>query len=390
MSSSRSSEELNMCICRTLFIMLLTIAAAFAAPRASAGGEFSPLETLAEEAVENGVFPGTSIAVIHRGKTVFHRAFGRQTYRTVSPAADSTTIYDLASLTKPVVTTGIVMQLVERDSLDLDAPVSRYLPTFSSRGKQSVTVRNLMQHNSGLRAHTFYHKTCHTPEEVFLTIAADTLLSEPGAKTRYSDPGFITLGRIVESLTGNSLEANFRQRFTVPLGMRRTMFNPPASLRDAIAPTEQDTSWHFNTKRPLVHDHNAALLGGAAGHAGLFSTTGDLITYVRMLMQGGTYAGKQYFRKETVRMFTSREGTASRALGWDLRSLEGPSSAGTAFSVSSWGHLGFTGTSIWVDPEKELAVIMLSNRVHPTSDNIKIRKFRPLLHDTVIRCIERK
>ncbi|MBM3163727.1 MAG: beta-lactamase family protein [Chlorobi bacterium] len=375
---------------RALSILLLPLLAALIEPRPATGADFRPVAALASEAVGEGVFPGTSIAVIHRGKAVFHQAFGRQTCSSSSPVADTTTIYDLASLTKAVATTGIVMQLVERDSLDLDMPVARYLPAFAPGGKEKITVRNLMLHNSGLRAHTLFHKTCRTPGEVFRAIDADTLLSAPGARTLYSDLGFITLGRVVESVTRRSLEANFRQRFALPLGMHRTLFNPSASLSAAIAPTEQDTAWHFSAKRPVVHDQNAALLGGVAGHAGLFSTTGDLITYIRMLMQGGEYNGKRYFRPETVRMFTSRQGNATRALGWDLRSLEGSSSAGSLFSATSWGHLGFTGTSIWVDPEKELAVIMLSNRVHPTSENIKIRTFRPRLHDTVARCIEEK
>jgi serine-type D-Ala-D-Ala carboxypeptidase len=378
-----------MLIRRTLLILMLALSAA-SGPRRANAADFGPLERIALEAVRDGVFPGTSIAVIHRGKTVFHRAFGRYTYSAASPSADTTTIYDLASLTKAVVTTSIVMQLVERDSLDLDAPVARYLPAFAGRGKEKVSVRNLMLHNSGLRAHTFFYKSCRTPEEVCSAIDDDTLISPPGTATLYSDLGFITLGRIVETVTGKSLDANFRQRFSLPLGMRRTLFNPPSGLLGSIAPTEQDTSWHFSMKRPLVHDQNAALLGGVAGHAGLFSTTGDLVTYVSMMMQNGSYKGKRYFRPETVHMFTSRSGKAPRALGWDLRSLEGSSSAGTAFSASSWGHLGFTGTSIWVDPEKDLAVIMLSNRVHPTSENISIRKFRPLLHDTVVRCINTK
>ncbi|MCF8382620.1 MAG: beta-lactamase family protein [Chlorobium sp.] len=371
----------------TLSALLLTLCAVIIEPRPATATDFRPLEEIAQQAVSDGVFPGTSIAVIHRGRVVFHRAFGRQAYSPSSRVADTTTIYDLASLTKAVVTTGLAMQLVERDSLDLDAPVARYLPKFGSRGKEKVRVRNLMLHNSGLRAHTLFHKTCRTPDEVFRAIDADTLLSAPGTKTLYSDLGFITLGRIVATITGKNLEANFRQRFAIPLGMRHTLFNPPSILLGSIAPTEQDTSWHFETKRPLVHDQNAALLGGVAGHAGLFSTTGDLVPYVLMLMQNGSCKGKLYARPETVRRFTSRSGRDSRALGWDLRSIEGSSSAGTAFSASSWGHLGFTGTSIWVDPEKDLAVIMLSNRVHPSSDNIKIRKFRPLLHDTVVRCI---
>lgn len=351
------------------------------------GSDFRPVEAIANRAVQEKLFPGATIAVIHHGRTVFHQAFGRQTYDASSPATDTTTIYDIASLTKAVVTTGIVMQLVERDSLDLDAPVGRYLPGFSVRGKERVTVRNLMQHNSGLRAHTNFSKTCSTPEQLFRAIEADTLLSVPGTTTLYSDLGFITLGRIVETITRHSLEANFRQRFAVPLGMSRTCFNPPASLLAGIAPTEQDTAWHLGRKQPLVHDRNAALLRGIAGHAGVFSTTGDLAIYINMLMQGGISNGKRYFKPETVRQFTSRSGNAPRALGWDLRSPGSGSSAGNLFSLSSWGHLGFTGTSIWVDPEKELAVIMLSNRVYPSSENIGIRKFRPLLHDTVVRCL---
>jgi serine-type D-Ala-D-Ala carboxypeptidase len=355
-------------------------------PGRAYGSDFKPLEALCEKALREGVFPGTSIAVRHGGKTVFHRAFGTIDCRTPSAPADTSTVYDLASLTKALVTTSIAMQLRERDSLQLDQPVSRYLPIFTGKGKESVTIRHLMTHTSGLRAHSFFYKSCSTPEEVIRAICSDTLITKPGTTT-YSDLGFIVLGRVLETITGKSLESNFQERFAVPLGMKNSTFNPGNRFRGKIAATETDTSWHFNRPRPLVHDQNAALLGGVAGHAGLFSTTSDLLKFTAMMMDGGIYNGKRFFKPETVRYFTSRNGSYPRALGWDLRSLEGSSSAGTLFSTQSWGHLGYTGTSIWVDPQKKLAVIMLSNRVCPTSENIKIRAFRPQLHDTIVRCV---
>ncbi|NTV02041.1 MAG: beta-lactamase family protein [Chlorobiaceae bacterium] len=392
MSSSRSSDPARrrpITSLRRIRVILATLAALCCGlqPRASAA-DFSPLETLMGQAVRDSVFPGASIAVIHRGKVVFHRAFGRLTYAPKSAPADTSTIYDAASLTKAVATTSIAMQLVERDSLDLRAPVSRYRPEFAANGKGRVTVEQLMRHVSGLRAHRYFAETCTTPEEVFNAIDRDSLTCAPGTKLIYSDLNFMLLGSIEETLTGRSLAANFQDRFSGPLGMSSTMFTPPASLMPRIAPTGEDGVWKLDRPRPLVNDQNAALLGGIAGHAGLFTTTGDLSRMVLMLMNGGTLDGRRYLKASTVEAFL-KKGDASRALGWDLVTPGGGSSAGSKFSSSSsWGHLGFTGTSIWVDPKRELAVILLSNRVWPSPANIKIRKFRPLLHDTVVDCIE--
>ncbi len=376
---------------RTLRTLLSAIVAAVvlsaALPAGAATCDFSPLEALMRKAVSDSVFPGASLAVIHRGRIVFHKAFGRQTYDPLSAPADTTTMYDAASLTKAVVTTSIVMQLVERDSLDIQAPASRYRPGFAANGKGRVTIGQLMRHESGLRAHTYFATTCTTPAELFSAIDHDSLAYTPGTKTEYSDLGFMLLGNIVESLTGRSLASNFRSRFSEPLGMSSTMFTPPPGYRGRIAPTGEDGVWKLERPRPLVNDQNAALLGGVAGHAGLFTTTGDLSRMVLMLMEGGKFEGKRYVHASTVATFL-KKGDASRALGWDLVTPGGSSSAGARFSASSWGHLGFTGTSIWVDPEKELAVILLSNRVWPSPANIKIRKFRPLLHDTVVGCID--
>ncbi len=348
--------------------------------------DFKPLEAAMEKAVSDTVFPGASLAVLYKGDIIFHKAFGRMTYSPQSPAAETTTLYDLASLTKAVATTSIAMQLVERDSLSLQAAVSSYLPGFAKNGKENVTIEQLMRHTSGLRAHTFYAKSCTTPAELFQAIEADTLLTAPGTATLYSDLNFMLLGKIIENITGHSLAANFHQRFAAPLRMSSTLFTPPPSMLWRIAPVEKDTLWPFKVPRPLVNDQNAALLGGIAGHAGLFSTTGDLLVMMKMMMQGGSLNRHFYFCPATLRKFLART-EYPRAIGWDLRSLEGHSSAGELFSSSSYGHLGYTGTSIWVDPEHELAVILLSNRVYPSSENIKIRKFRPLLHNCVIECL---
>ncbi len=356
-------------------------------PAAKAAERFKAVDALVERSVANGVFPGASIAILYKNKLVYHKPFGRLTYYPGSPRINLETIYDTASLTKPIVTTSIIMQLTERDSLDLDDRVSLYIPEFGRNGKKNITIENLMLHNSGLIPHRFFIENCRTPWEVFQAIDNEALSYPTGTQTRYSDLGFITLARIIERITGRTLEDNFQARFSEPLGMHNTMFNPPDSLLPDIAPTEEDSRWTLSRKRPLVHDHNAALLGGTAGHAGLFSTTGDLIRFIQMIMHEGKQSGTRYFKSSTIRHFTRRKGDGKRALGWDLRTIDGPSSAGQYFSDDSFGHLGYTGTSIWIDPKRDLAVITLTNRVHPTSENIKIRKFRPKLHDTVIECL---
>lgn len=348
--------------------------------------DFKPLDALMKQGVADSVFPGATIAVRYHDKILYHKGFGRLTYDKQSEPVDTTILYDLASLTKAVATTSIIMQLVDHDSLSIHDPVAKYLPAFAAHGKEKVTIEHLLRHTSGLRAHTLFSKTCSTPDAVYATITADSLLFAPGSATLYSDLGFITLGRIIATITGKGLDVNFRERFSKPLGMQTTMFTPPATIRERIAPVEADANWPLQTPRPLVHDQNAALLGGIAGHAGLFSSTGDLLRFTRMLMHGGISDSSRLVKQETVAAFTART-DAERALGWDLRSLHGPSSSGTYFSTRSYGHLGYTGTSIWIDPDNDLEVILLTNRVYPDSKNIRIRKFRPLIHDTVVQCI---
>jgi CubicO group peptidase (beta-lactamase class C family) len=192
---------------------------------------------------------------------------------------------------------------------------------------------------------------------------------------------------VVEAASGTTLDVFLQKEFFGPLGLRSTMYTPPASLVERIAPTEVDTAWRRRLVRGEVHDENAAFLGGVSGHAGLFSTSRDLAAFMTMLLQKGTYGGREYLRSSTVETFTRNPAPGSRLLGWDVKSPTG-SSAGSLFSPSSYGHTGFTGTSVWVDPERDLCVIVLTNRVHPTRANTKLSGVRPAVHDAVVRAIQ--
>jgi CubicO group peptidase (beta-lactamase class C family) len=216
------------------------------------------------------------------------------------------------------------------------------------------------------------------------SIFATPLVAQPGDTTIYSDLGFITLGLVVERVTGMSLAAYLQREFTGPLGMENTMYTPPPALRERTIPTEVDSAWRKRLVWGTVHDENAEFLGGVSGHAGLFSTAADLAIYVQMLLNGGTYDGVRYLSDSTIRKFVAEKAPGQeRFLGWDRKSPKW-SSAGTLFSPGSFGHTGFTGTSIWVDPERGVGVIFLTNRVHPTRANGKLFTIRPALHDAVI------
>ncbi|HET6272267.1 MAG TPA: serine hydrolase, partial [Bacteroidota bacterium] len=226
------------------------------------------------------------------------------------------------------------------------------------------------------------------PEAALDTIYASRLVATPGDTMIYSDLGMITEAKLVEKITGMPLDVFARQEFFEPLGLRQTMFNPPQSLWREVAPTEMDTVWRMGQVQGTVHDERSALLGGVAGHAGLFSTASDLAIFMQMLMNGGTYGGTRYLSDTSIALFTRQQGTTStRALGWDTKSATG-SSAGNRFSASSFGHTGFTGTSIWVDPDRKLCVIFLTNRVYPTRTNSKLFRIRPMLHDAVVRALK--
>lgn len=349
------------------------------------------LDDIVKESIADSSFPAAVVLVAKDGVIAYYKAFGSYDYSPYARQIDVGTMFDLASVTKVIGTTSAVMKLVEENKLSLDDPVVKYIPKFGQSGKGKITIRNLLLHNSGLVGWRKFYETCTSAEQLLDSVYASPLIYSTGDSTIYSDLGLITLGKVIEQVTGTALDRYVDKEFFFPLHMANTMYNPPESRWNRIAPTEIDTLWR-KTKSPVrgrVHDENASVLGGVSGHAGLFSTASDLAVMMQMLMNGGTYAGKRYLNEATIGMFTIRQSDRStRGLGWDTKSLQGYSSAGSRFSSKSFGHTGFTGTSIWADPERNLFVILLTNRVYPTRENTKIFKVRPAVHDAVIDALK--
>ncbi|HLA79899.1 MAG TPA: glycoside hydrolase family 3 N-terminal domain-containing protein [Vicinamibacteria bacterium] len=343
------------------------------------------VDQVVEKAVAGKAFPGAVLAVGKDSALVHLKAFGRESYQSAAPLVTTDTLYDLASLTKVVVTTTLAMVLVDEGKLDLDQPVAAFLPGFRGGAKDRVTVTQLLTHSGGLKWWAPLHEELKGKDAYLERIAAMDLDYEPGTKSVYSDLGVILLGEVLERVAGESLEAFAKRRLFAPLGMKDTGYRPPAALLPRIAPTEQDDKWRKRLLRGEVHDENAFALGGVAPHAGLFGSAPDLARFAQMLLNGGVYDHQRLVSRATVERFTRRAGVpgSSRALGWDTPS-EG-SSAGSLLSARSFGHTGFTGTSMWMDPERRLFVILLSNRVHPTRENNAIRDARRAVADAVVR-----
>ncbi|MDT8323730.1 MAG: glycoside hydrolase family 3 N-terminal domain-containing protein [Bacteroidota bacterium] len=351
--------------------------------RAGVTMAFAGVDSLIGSQIAARSFPGGQLAVLCGGRVLYSRNYGALSYDSASPPVTDTTMYDIASLTKVVATTTAVMRLVDDGRLQLDSSVAHYLPEFAVHGKERITVRNLLLHNSGLSAYELFYTRTSEGSAVLDSIMLSTPLYAAGSRTVYSDLGMITLGKVIERVTGESLQRFMREQFWGPLEMDHTMFLPPDSLRAICAPTEVDDYWRHRILQGEVHDENAALLGGIAGHAGVFSTAKDLARFVSMIMQGGEFDGTRYLEKSTIARFTLRHSVAStRALGWDTRSVSG-SSSGHYYSMKSYGHTGFTGTSIWVDPVADMAVVFLTNRVHPSRNSKGLPRFRAVLHDAV-------
>jgi beta-N-acetylhexosaminidase len=352
--------------------------------------KLKPAYDVLDRAVADHAFPGGVLAVGYRGELQVH-AFGRQTYDAISPAISPDTIYDTASLTKAVVTTTLIAMQVEAGRLALDLPVGRYIPEWDSgpnpEWRKAVTLRHLLTHSSGLPAHKDYFLTVHSIREMVEAICNEPLEYAPGTKTVYSDLGFILLGEILERTTGKTLDQLASQRIFGPLGMADTMFNPSKSIARRIAPTENDTTFRKRLLQGEVDDENAFAMGGVAGHAGMFATAPDLAAFCQMLLNGGIYAHQRLLTRATISMFTTPQALSdyTRTLGWMVPTRD--SSSGRYFSAHSFGHLGFAGTSIWIDPDRQLFVILLTNRVYPTRANDKFTAVRPAVHDAVIQAL---
>lgn len=362
---------------------------------ASMTGRLKPVYDLLDQAVTNDAFPGGVVAVGWKDQVSIH-PFGKLARGAKWAKVNAETMYDMASVTKVVVTTTSAEMLWQQGRLNLDAPVSRYLPEFMNAAKSDpnpswrarITVRNLMLHDAGLPATVQFFKDTKGYDAILSRAMATPLEYEPGTRVVYSDLSIMLLGEIVHRLTGQALDVFAKQNIFDPLGMTHSMFNPPKRLRANIAPAEEDTSYRHRLVWGEVHDENAWAMGGVAGHAGLFSTAGDLSIFAQMMLNGGIYAHKRVLNRSTIAMFTKRDnvGDSARALGWDVVT-EPDSSAGKYFSQQAYGHLGFTGTSIWIDPTKDLFVILLTNRVNPTRANEKIRDVRPALHNAVCEAL---
>jgi len=352
-----------------------------------------PAFDVIEKAIGDRAFPGATLAVGFRGKLSVH-AFGKQKYDAKSPAINAVTMYDIASLTKVVVTTTLVEKLVEGDfpsSLHLDAPIERYLPEWANgpqpEWRHKVNVRHLMTHTSGLPPFKEYWRTSTSKQETLARIFAEPLEYEPGTKVVYSDLGIILMAEIIQRLTGKPLDVLANENIFGPLGMRHSMYNPPKAIWPEIAPTEFDSQLRHRMLQGEVHDENAFAIGGVSGHAGVFSTAGDLAVFCQMLLNGGVYGHQRILKRATIAEFTAPQSLAqnARTLGWVVPT-EG-SSSGHYFSSHSYGHTGFTGTTIWIDPDRQLFVVLLTNRVHPTRENHKIAEVRTAVHDAVMKAL---
>lgn len=331
--------------------------------------KFQVIETLIAEAIENRQFPGLVLAVGRKDQLVYLKAFGHRRLQPHREPMTVDTIFDLASLTKPIATATAIMKLVEFGKVSLDASVATYWPEFGVEGKDELTVRDLLLHQGGLIADNPVEDYRGQPDEIFTRIAQLKLVSPPRSRFIYSDVGFLVLGKVVERVSGQSLSAFVEQHVFTPLNMRETQFAPQETLRARAAPTElRDGMW----LEGIVHDPRAARLDGCAGHAGLFSTARDLSKFAQMMLNRGQYDHAHVLLPETVELMTTPHrvpGNGIRGLGWDMRSAYS-SNRGDLLSSRAYGHGGFTGTVMWIDPELDLFYIILTNRLHPDGKGV--------------------
>lgn len=342
------------------------------------------LQTVLTRAARDSAFPGAYAVVGSHSGVLAEDSVGHLDWGT-SAVPDEHSLWDLASLTKVIGMTTAVMQLYEQGKLDLDAPLQRYIPDWKGPHKELVTVRQLITHTSGLPADKPYDRQTHDADSIAKLMFATPLDTLPGVRMVYSDIGAYMLGRLVERISGESLDQYLLHHVFGPLGMTETMYRPPASLKSRIAPTEIDPV-RGGKVWGVVHDERAYYLGGISAHAGLFSSAHDLSRFAEMYLNGGALDGVRIVQPQTIALFTKRQ-LQDRALGW--QKPDGSNSAGHMMSELAFGHTGFTGTSIWIDPATDVFVILVSNRVDPTRANNKIGRVRVALADAVMSTLTR-
>ncbi len=355
---------------------------------------FAPVFALLKQAIEERVFPGASLAVVDRGELAAWRGIGRFTYASDSPPVTPTTVFDLASVTKAVATTAMAMILYEHGRLSLDRPVIDIVPEFglaedgspSPDGRRrEVSARLLLAHASGLADYAKFFLRALTREELVRLACAAPLAAPPMHRACYSDIGFIVLGELLARLAGEPLDRFCQREIFAPLRMHTARFCPPAEWKSEIPPTEDDREFRKRVVQGEVHDENAFVMGGISGHAGVFANALDVALFAHAMLGGGS----PIVSPQTLRRFVTRQAApagTSRALGWDTPSP--PSQSGKYFSPSSFGHLGYTGTSLWCDPERRCAVVLLTNRTWPDRRTQEIKRIRPLVHDAVMEALQ--
>ena len=352
---------------------------------------FSSAFSTLQEAIEQRAFPEACAAVAHQDRLVALKSFGHFTYDADSPFVTHATLFDLASVTKVVATTTMAMILHQRGLLELDATVAGTVPEFLADScgepdsrRREVTFRMLLAHSSGLPAYEKLFLRAHSRDELLRAAFTTSLSADPGSRAEYSDIGFILLGAALERIANESMDTFCQREIFGPLSMIDSTFNPPAAARGRIPPTADDRTFRHKIIQGEVQDENAFVLGGVAGHAGLFSTAEDLTRFAHAMLHGG----RPILRPETVALFTHRASAppgTSRALGWDTPS--DPSQSGKYFGADSFGHLGYTGTSLWIDPERQLSIVLLTNRTWPDCANQAIKQVRPKFHDAVVEAL---
>ena len=340
-----------------------------------------------ETGIAQKAFPGASVAITHRGKLVALKGIGRFTYDANSSTVTQETIYDLASVTKVVATTAACMLLYERGVFRLEQPVVEVLPEFSGHDprRQRITFHQLLAHSSGLPGYVRLFERAHTRKDLIQEALRLPLAAAPGTRHEYSDIGFILLGVALERLTKQSLDEFCHREIFSWLGLDHTAFLPPSEWKPKIPPSVDDRTFRRHIVQGEVHDENAWVMDGVAGHAGCFATALDVAIFADCLL----YCKRQLGQSKTVALFTRRESSppgTSQALGWDTPSQ--PSQSGKYFSASSYGHLGYTGTSLWVDPQRQLSVTLLTNRIWPDCSCQKIKQIRPAFHDAVVEALQ--
>ncbi|MBK8982490.1 MAG: serine hydrolase [Ignavibacteria bacterium] len=385
-----------------MFKYLLSVIFLFSAICFSVAQDFSEVDDVILSGISGYAFPGAQILVGNDKDILYQKSYGNFTYDNSSQKVTDNSLFDIASVTKVVATTTAVMKLYEERKIDLNDYVIEYIPEFSGGGRDNITILNLLLHNSGLKAWIPFYKTSNSKSDILNEIYNSNMSYATNSKFVYSDLNAILLGVIAEKVSGSYLDEYCRQNIFDNLGMKNTLFSPDESIRQNILPTEKDSYWRYRQLQGEVHDEAAAVMGGVSGNAGLFSNSEDLYMFMKMMLNEGTYYSsdskvKKMFNEEIVKLFTGKftdlQYENTRALGWDTKP-DGSGSkyripCGELISENSFGHTGYTGTSVWCDKDRKIIIIFLTNRVYPSRDNNGIREIRPEVHNKVIEALSK-